>query len=96
MSLNHFADKALVTFSPDLEDLITLRIYDGFLRQRLMSFLINRSKLYAVAIGKNGSMLDSDLSSFLKVLLASGVKGHFASGVKGQFQSDLEGPIIKT
>ncbi len=67
MSLNHFADKALVTFSPDLEDLVTLRIYDGFLRQRLMSFLINRSKLYAVATGKSGCMLDSDLNNFLKV-----------------------------
>ncbi len=67
MTLNHFADKALVTFRPDLEDLVTLRIYDGFLRRRLMSFLINHSKLYSIATGKTNSMLDSDLNSFLKV-----------------------------
>ncbi len=66
MSLNHFTDKALVTFSPDLDDLVTLRIYDGFLRQRLMSFLINRGKLYAMATGKANSMLDSDLHNFIK------------------------------
>ncbi len=62
----NFKNKALVTLKPD-DDFVALQIYDGMIRRRLSTFLINREKLAAVAEGTEGSMLDSDLDNTLRV-----------------------------